>query len=242
MTCEECRERLLTGAPTEISAHLESCDSCRELAEALTVGWSDLDRGLDLWGRGGDFDGALIRALKAQPVNNSIWYSDRRFHSLLIAVVALFAIALAFQTRLQPAPAVLPADPIDVTEAVEVIEETREIPWNALSEQDWGLKAEELRQHALVLEDAGALDDLDDEELIGVMFDLYAQIGRAAENRNNASPPFYDMVDERVVNYYWYLAAALATDDPTLLEGQPQDVAASIGNYVDMGARMPPYE
>ncbi len=235
MNCETVREQILTGDPLIEPDHIESCDSCRELADKLRAGWGDLDRGLEQWSRGGDFDATFALATKDLPVNNTVWYGDRRFHTVIIAIVAIFAVYLAFQSRPAPEPAVAPPDPIDWTELEEEVDRISAVPWNELSDQEWGLTAENLRQEALALEDAGAKDD---PELRGLLFDLYAQIGRAAENRNNSAPPHYEVVEiagkERVVNWYWFQAAELAVEDPEFLDSVPDDMRPSIVHYVDL--------
>ena len=85
------------------------------------------------------------------------------------------------------------------------------IPWSALSETEWGIKAYDLKE----------LTDeiwfIDRPELREPMFLLYVQIGRAAENSNNPTPPFFEEVAGIGVNYYWYLAAAMASRDPALM-------------------------
>lgn len=85
------------------------------------------------------------------------------------------------------------------------------VAWNQLQPDQWGLKAQELR----------ALTDLiwfvDRVELREPLFLLYAQIGRAAYNYNSQAPPFYDSIGGINVNYYWYLAATLAYQEPALM-------------------------
>jgi len=232
MNCESIREQLLTGAPMEDVPHLDECAGCREFSDALDLGWGELDRGLEQWSQGGDFEGVFARAIEGRPANNNLWYTDRRFHGFLIAIAAVFAIFLATTTRPEPTPAVLP-DPVDWSDIEDRVEEVDEIPWNALSDQDWSLKAMELREDFIELDEAGARDD---EELAELLFLVATQIGRAAENANNPSPPFYDLAEEKkVVNWYWWEAAGLAVDDPTLMDlVENDDIAASVNYYVKM--------
>ena len=64
------------------------------------------------------------------------------------------------------------------------------------------------------------------------LFLLYSQIGRAAENMNNTSPPFYTFIGNQTVNYYWFLAGAMAYQDPALLSKVTDpDVNESIKYY-----------
>mgnify|MGYP007044688038 FL=1 len=105
--------------------------------------------------------------------------------------------------------AIVPDSAIDML--IDAADEVGSIPWNALSEQDWGSRAQEL------LRMSDEVWFIDRPELREPMFLLYAQIGRAAENANQGSPPYYESVGGRTVNYFWYLAAALAHRDPSLM-------------------------
>lgn len=108
----------------------------------------------------------------------------------------------------------------EVREAVAAIER---VPWNGMQPDMWGLKAQDLR--ALV-EKLWFVDKVEQRE---PLFLLYAQIGRAAENQNAYVPPFYEQIGNQAVNYYWYLAATLAYQDPSLLSKiTDQELNASI--------------
>lgn len=134
--------------------------------------------------------------------------------------------------RKEPDPSVRPADqrgtvpasaPAEVMAAVEDI---APVPWNAMSESDWGLKANELR------ETANKIWFVDRPELREPLFQLYVQIGRAAENQNNPAPPFYDQVGGMTVNWYWYLAGAMGYVEPGLMSKlTDQDLYASVDYY-----------
>lgn len=116
-----------------------------------------------------------------------------------------------------------------ISRVMNAVDDAATIPWNALSAQDWGLKAHELR------EISKEIWFVDRPELREPLFLLYAQIGRAAENRNDPAPPFYENVSERAVNYYWYLAGVLAHEEPALMSKlTEQDMHASIGYYKDL--------
>jgi hypothetical protein len=107
-----------------------------------------------------------------------------------------------------------------------VAAEASTIPWNQLSESEWGLKAEELRKLG------DELWFVDRAEVTEPLFLLYSQIGRAAENMNNTSPPFYASINNQTVNYYWFLAGAMAHQDPALLsKATDPDVNESIKYY-----------
>ncbi len=94
---------------------------------------------------------------------------------------------------------------------IDAADEVASIPWNALSEADWGIRAQEL------LRLSNEIWFIDRPELREPLFLLYAQIGRAAENASQGSPPYYEAVRGTTVNYFWYLAASLAHRDPSLM-------------------------
>ncbi len=114
-----------------------------------------------------------------------------------------------------------------VAEVQELTRITAEIPSSALSDADWGLKAQELRA------EADKIWFVDRAELRKPLFDIYLQIGRAADNSNRRDPPFYEILRESGQNYYWYLASVLAFEDAALLKGVDPDLAASVQVYLD---------
>ncbi len=134
--------------------------------------------------------------------------------------------------RKEPDPAVRAGDqraivPLSSLELLKAaVDEVAPIPWDGMSESEWGLKANELR-------------DLTDEvwfvdrpELREPLFQLYVYTGLAAENQNNPAPPFYQQVGGMTVNYYWYLAGAMAYEEPGLMSKlTDQDLYASIDYY-----------
>jgi hypothetical protein len=116
-----------------------------------------------------------------------------------------------------------------VARVLSAVEDVAAIPWNALSDQDWGLKANELYQLS------NEVWFVDRPELREPLFLLYAQIGQAAESSNNPSPPYYSSVGGTTVNYFWYLAGTLAYKEPELLSKiTNQSLNASISFYKDM--------
>ncbi|MBX2796021.1 MAG: hypothetical protein KTR31_00090 [Myxococcales bacterium] len=122
--------------------------------------------------------------------------------------------------------AVVPDDVIG--RVLDAVDEVSQIPYSALSEQTWGLRATELRELA------DQIWFLDRPELREPLFLLYAYIGYAAENTNTGSPPFYEQVSGRTVNYYWYLAGALAFQEPSLMSKLgDQNIRSSVGYYKD---------
>ncbi len=124
-------------------------------------------------------------------------------------------------------PAAVPAQNLE--RVMEAVEEVSRVPYNAWKPSDWGLKAREL---AALTELIWFVDRVEDRE---PLFLLYAQIGRAAENQNEVIPPFYEQMGFQAVNYYYYLAAELAFQDPSLLSKlTDQDLNSSITQYVTM--------
>jgi hypothetical protein len=116
-----------------------------------------------------------------------------------------------------------------IARVLSAVEDVASIPWNALSDLDWGLKANELYKLA------DEMWFVDRQELREPLFLLYAQIGQAAESSNSGMPPYYENIGGTTVNYYWYLAGALAYKEPELLSKiTNQSLNQSITFYKDM--------
>ncbi|MEC8382309.1 MAG: hypothetical protein VXZ96_18400 [Myxococcota bacterium] len=98
------------------------------------------------------------------------------------------------------------------------------IPYDAMLPNEWGLKAEELRQ---VSEKIWFVDRV---ELREPLFLLYLQLGNVSNNMNNNVAPFFERIGPQTVNYYWYLAAQLAHQEPGLMALVTDQ---SIYGYVD---------
>jgi hypothetical protein len=94
---------------------------------------------------------------------------------------------------------------------MESVREVQTLDWNDLSESRWAKRADQLR--SLVDE----IWFVDRPELRKPLFHLYLQIGRAATNASLNQAPWFQIVDDENVNYYWYLAGALAWETPDLL-------------------------
>ncbi len=119
-------------------------------------------------------------------------------------------------------PATVPMQ--NVTRVRSAIDEISAVPWNQLQPDQWGLKAGELRD---LVEQVWFVDRV---ELREPLFLLYAQIGRAADNQNQNVPPFYEQIGAQAVNYYYFLAATLAFQDPALMNKlTDQELNANIG-------------
>ncbi len=134
--------------------------------------------------------------------------------------------------RKEPDRTVLPIDqraspPESAMEEVaRVTDEVATIPWRALTADEWGVKAHELRTLA---QRVWFVDRVEARE---PLFLLYAQIGRAADNAGTETPPFYAYIGGRTVPYYWYLAGVLAHETPDLLSQlSDQDLHGSVSYW-----------
>lgn len=124
-------------------------------------------------------------------------------------------------------PAMVP--PQNVARVRQAVESVSRLPWNALSPADWGIKAQELREMV------DLLWFVDKPDLREPLFLLYAYIGLSAENQNANVPPFFEEVGRQSVNYYYYQAAVLASQDPALMSKlTDQDLNGSISNYLQL--------
>lgn len=110
-------------------------------------------------------------------------------------------------------PAMQPAAVPDqnLTRVRQAVDDVASIPWNQMTPDLWGIKAQELRAQ---VELVWFIDKVEQRE---PLFLLYSQIGRAAENQNQNVPPFYEQIGTIPVNYYFYLAAQMAFQDPALM-------------------------
>ncbi|MDP2312166.1 MAG: hypothetical protein Q8P41_04620 [Pseudomonadota bacterium] len=106
----------------------------------------------------------------------------------------------------------------------QAVDEISGVPWNGMPPDQWGLKAQELRN---LVEAIWFVDKVEQRE---PLFLLYTQIGRAAENQNQNVPPFYEQIGAQAVNYYFYLAATMAFQDPALMSKlTDQELNGAIG-------------
>ena len=123
-------------------------------------------------------------------------------------------------------PARVPDENISkVLEAVNAIAGT---PWDALTPNEWQDEGQKL------LEASQLFWFVDRVELREPLFLLYNQLGNAANNMNNSVPPFFERIGPESPNYYWYLAATLAEQDPSLMNKvSDAEIAAYIQQYID---------
>jgi hypothetical protein len=124
-------------------------------------------------------------------------------------------------------PGSVPAEAMDTL--MYAVQDIETVPWNGMSEADWGITANSLRD---LTEEIWFIDR---PELREPLFMLYVQIGRAAENMNNPVAPFYEHIGGQLLNYYWYLAGVMAYEDPGLLSHLTnEEMNASITYYKDL--------
>ena len=110
---------------------------------------------------------------------------------------------------------------------IQTANQSLAIRYNQLSPAEWGLRSQELRKLA------EQIWFVDRPELREPLFMLYIAIGTAAENANNPIPPFFEAVGPLPVNYYYYLAALLAYQEPALMSKIPtQELSASVSYYL----------
>jgi hypothetical protein len=116
---------------------------------------------------------------------------------------------------------------VNIAAVTQTANQSLAIPYNQLSPADWRLRAEKLKSLA------EQIWFVDRPELREPLFMLYIAIGWAAENSNQPSPPFFDHFDGVPLNYYLYLAALLAYQEPALMSKIPMaDISASVQYYL----------
>lgn len=112
-------------------------------------------------------------------------------------------------------PAVVPTQ--NVTRVMDAVDEIAALPERSLRPEAWGMKARELREMVELLW------FVDRVELREPLFQLYAQIGRAAKFADSQQPQFFEEIGGFPVNYYYYMAAVLAYQDPALMSKLTDD-------------------
>ncbi len=128
-------------------------------------------------------------------------------------------------------PAMQPAKVPDsnIPAVIAAANQTLSIPWNGLDPDAWGVRAEGLRDKAELIW------FVDRVELREPLFMLYLAIGYAAQNATNPIPPFYEAVGPKPVNYYWYLAALLAMQEPALMsKASQEDARDGVSSYLNL--------
>ncbi len=115
----------------------------------------------------------------------------------------------------------------DLSGLVAEAERVSQIPWNGLGPDEWRNEAAKLRN---LLDTVWFVSELEHRE---PLFVAYANIGRAAENSGSQAPPFFEAIAGKSVNYYYYLAASLAFQDPSLMSKLlDQEVNGAVNYYL----------
>jgi hypothetical protein len=130
-------------------------------------------------------------------------------------------------TTLQPAdqPGAVPASTLSVLRGA--VDDISSVQPSQMKPASWEGYAEELR--ALTAQ----VWFVDRPELRAPLFNLYYQVGRAAENAGIYDEPYFRTVDGNNLNYYYFLAASLADGDPDLLKASAdEDQRAVIKDYL----------
>ncbi len=123
-------------------------------------------------------------------------------------------------------PALVPDS--NIQPVLDAVAQVQGVAYNGMAPHEWGLKAQELQQMIELLW------FVDRVELREPLFQLYTQIGRAAENQNLPTPPFFEQIGNQPVNYYWYLAACMAQQEPALMSKvTDQTLLATLNYYLD---------
>lgn len=135
--------------------------------------------------------------------------------------------------RREPDKSLRPEDqrasvPLNIDAILDAVEEAKMVPWEALDPMGWQRQADQL--YALLEE----LWFVDRPELRQPLFELYLEIGRAANNMRNDAPPYFRKVGPEVTNYYYYLAATLAAQDKSLMSKvHDADTRVAVNYYLE---------
>lgn len=123
-------------------------------------------------------------------------------------------------------PARVPDANLDAIQAEAL--KVSQIPWDSMSPGEWGVLAEKMRR---MVDLVWFVEKVEQRE---PLFHLYTMIGYAAENQNNPSPPYYEAIGNQSVNYYYYLAAQLAWQDPSLMSKlNDMEIRGQVNYYLD---------
>jgi hypothetical protein len=124
-------------------------------------------------------------------------------------------------------PAIVPDS--NIPAVIAAANKALAIPWDAKGPDSWGELAENLRDTAELIW------FVDRVELREPLFQLYLAIGYAAQNATNPIPPFFEAVGPKAVNYYWYLAAMLAMQEPSLMsKASQEDARDGVSAYLNL--------
>lgn len=109
------------------------------------------------------------------------------------------------------------------------VERVAQIAWNQQDENQWANEARVLKD---LIDQIWFVESPEQRE---GLFALYAQAGRAAWYQGSEAPPFFEAIGGTAVNYYHYLAAVMAKEDPSLMGSLgDQELHSYISQYLDM--------
>ncbi|MEC7985403.1 MAG: hypothetical protein VX278_09580, partial [Myxococcota bacterium] len=125
-------------------------------------------------------------------------------------------------------PAKVPSSVVGKIQSL--VQDTASIRYDQLDSNQWAEKARTLRELA---EEIWFVDRI---ELREPLFLLYTEIGRSADNVSEfqMGAPFYEYIGATQLNYYQYLAATLAEQEPALMEKlDDPDTVAQVEFYLE---------
>ena len=214
MTCDAVRDRLLEAAPEEVQDHLQRCEACGRLSQAIAAAEADLHRAMDAY-EDRSFDEAWHAAAARrdpEPQRRRIM-SSRMFHGL-VALAAGALVSVTAASRLAPdswvddwVPASWVGTPDEgAWEEVEALLTSAELPellaaWDELQ----ALDPDELQRHR---------SDL---------FRLAVRIGVLSERLEERTPPAWVERDGVAHNAFFLEASALDRASGGRLLGQLPD-------------------
>ena len=109
------------------------------------------------------------------------------------------------------------------------VDRVAQIAWNQQDENQWANEARVLKD---LIDQIWFVESPEQRE---GLFALYAQAGRAAWYQGSEAPPFFEAIGGTAVNYYHYLAAVMAKEDPSLMGSLgDQELHSYISQYLDM--------
>ncbi|TVQ89434.1 MAG: hypothetical protein EA397_15355 [Deltaproteobacteria bacterium] len=106
-------------------------------------------------------------------------------------------------------PGAVPKETVNLLRSA--VDDISRVQAENMEPQDWEYYADDLRSLA------DRVWFVDRDELRAPLFNLYYQIGRSAENAGVFGEPYMRTVDGNNINYYYFLAAALADGDSSLI-------------------------
>ncbi len=129
------------------------------------------------------------------------------------------------------APEMQPATVSDenIDDVLAMVQQAKRIGFDDVDPNEWqqlGLKYRKAAEKIWFV---------DRPELRSPLFQLYTEIGRAADNMSENAAPLFEYVGGRNVNYYHYLAAAMVYQEPELIQQiDNPDMQGAVEYYLDL--------